>query len=120
MLRRRTSPGGPQTNPFERFGAQLALDLPRLLEGDAAAYHDYAFATVRMVGSAFEVGASHVEWLLGEPGAPAAASMSAIVDGCKTLSFKLARRREFDPAPAVGALAAAWEESFAELDDALA
>lgn len=110
----------PDTNPFERFGAQLALDLPRLLEGDAAAYHDYAFATVRMVGSAFEVGASHVEWALGEGGAPAAASMGTIVDGCKTLSFKLARRREFDPGPAVGAMAAAWEESFAKLDDALA
>ncbi len=110
----------PPTNPFERFGAQLALDLPRLLEGDAAAYHDYAFATVRMVGSAFEVGASHVEWVLGDSDAPAAASMSAIVDGCKTLSFKLARRREFDPGPAVGAMAAAWEESFAKLDDALA
>lgn len=110
-------PGG---NPFERFGAQLALDLPRLLEGDAAAYHDYAFATVRMVGSAFEVGASHAEYVLGEAGAPAAAAMGAIVDGCKTLSFKLARRREFDPGPAVGAMAAAWEESFAKLDDALA
>jgi hypothetical protein len=110
----------PQANPFERFGAQLALDLPRLLEGDAAAYHDYAFATVRMVGSAFEVGASHVEWVLGEDGVPAATSMGAIVDGCKTLSFKLARRREFDPGPAVGAMAAAWEESFAKLDDALA
>jgi hypothetical protein len=110
----------PRTNPFERFGAQLALDLPRLLEGDAAAYHDYAFATVRMVGSAFEVGASHVDWVLGDAGAAAAASMGAIVDGCKTLSFKLARRREFDPGPAVGAMAAAWEESFAKLDDALA
>jgi hypothetical protein len=110
----------PATNPFERFGAQLALDLPRLLEGDATAYHDYAFATVRMVGSAFEAGASHVDWVLGEAGAPAAASMGAIVDGCKTLSFKLARRREFDPGPAIGAMAAAWEESFAKLDDALA
>ncbi len=110
----------PGANPFERFGAQLALDLPRLLEGDAAAYHDYAFATVRMVGSAFEVGASHVGWVLGAEGEPAAASMGEIVDGCKTLSFKLARRREFDPEPAIGALAAAWEASFAKLDDVLA
>lgn len=110
----------PADNPFLRFGGQLRLDLPRLLEGDAAAYHDYAFATVRMVGSAFEVGASHIEWVLGEEGAPAAASMGAIVDGCKTLSFKLARRREFDPGPAIDALAAAWEESFAKLDDVLA
>jgi Domain of unknown function (DUF1839) len=110
----------PATNPFARFGAQLALDLPRLLEGDSATYHDYAFATVRMVGSAFEAGASHVEWVLGEAGAPAAASMASIVDGCKTLSFKLARRRQFDPEAAIDDLASAWEESFARLDDALA
>ena len=45
--------------------------------------------------------------------------MREIVAGCKTLSFKLARRREFDPAPAVAALGAAWEASFAELEDAL-
>jgi hypothetical protein len=108
----------PSDNPFLRFGEQLRLDLPRLLDGDAAAYHDYAFATVRMVGSAFEVGASHVEWLLGERGAEAAAAMNAIVDGCKTLSFKLARRRDFDPGPAIEVLAGAWEESFAKLDDA--
>jgi hypothetical protein len=109
----------PASNPFERFGAQLGRDLPRLLEGDAAAYHDYAFATVRMVGSAFEAGASHVEWLLGGDGAAAVAAMGRIVEGSKTLSFKLARRREFDPGPAIGALAEAWEQSFAELGDVL-
>ena len=45
--------------------------------------------------------------------------MREIVAGCKTLSFKLARRREFDPAPAVAALASAWSDAFAELDRAL-
>lgn len=109
----------PADNPFGRFGAQLATELPNLLEGDSQRYHDYAFATVRMVGSAFEVGASHVEWALGENGAAAAGRMREIVAGCKTLSFKLARRREFDPAPAVEALAAAWNASFAELEDAI-
>ena len=29
----------------------LAAELPNLLAGDAQRYHDYAFATVRMVGS---------------------------------------------------------------------
>jgi hypothetical protein len=110
----------PQPNPFERFGAQLTVDLPRLLEGDHAAYHDYAFATVRMVGSAFEVGGSHVDWLLGEAGAPAVAAMGEIVDGCKILSFKLARRRAFDPEPAIAELAGAWKRAFAALDGALA
>lgn len=110
----------PRANPFTRFGAQLADDLPRLLEGDDSAYHDYAFATVRMVGSAFEVGGSHVDWLLGEAAAPATEAMGRIVDGCKVLSFKLARRRPFDPEPAIAELAAAWDEAFAALDDALA
>jgi hypothetical protein len=109
----------PSDNPFERFGASLAAELPNLLAGDAQGYHDYAFATVRMVGSAFDVGAAHVEWVLGEDGAGAAAAMAEVVIGCKTLSFKLARRREFDPAPRVAALAAAWEAAFAELDDVL-
>jgi Domain of unknown function (DUF1839) len=109
----------PGDDPFRRFGAQLAAELPNLLAGDAQRYHDYAFATVRMVGSAFEVGASQVEWVLGDAGAAAATQMREIVAGCKTLSFKLARRREFDPAPFVDSLAAAWSASFAELEDAL-
>jgi hypothetical protein len=109
----------PRQNPFERFGGQLGDDLPRLLEGDSAAYHDYAFATVRMVGSAFEAATSHVAWALGEAAAPAAAAMARIVDGSKALSFKLARRREFDPGPALAELAAAWDESFARLSDVL-
>jgi hypothetical protein len=109
----------PADNPFERFGARLGEDLPRLLEGSPQTYHDYAFATVRMVGSAFEAAASCVRWALGEAGEPAAAEMDQIVEGSKTLSFKLARRREFDTRPYVDSLAAAWERSFVELGDAL-
>jgi hypothetical protein len=108
----------PATNPFDRFGAQLAAALPRLLEGDAAGYHAYAFATVRMAGSAFELLAAHVEWLLGEAGGPAGAALGRIVAGCKILSFKLARRRAFDPQPAVEELAAAWQEAMDHLDAA--
>jgi hypothetical protein len=110
----------PASNPFGAFGEQLAGALPGLLEGDAALYHDYAFATVRMVGAAFELCASHVDWLLGPAGEPAASALREIVDGCKTLSFKLARRRAFDPAPALGALAGAWDEAFTRLDSAVA
>jgi Domain of unknown function (DUF1839) len=115
-----TVAAGPRANPFERFGEQLERDLPRLLEGDAAAFHAYAFATVRMVGSAFEAGGSHVEWLLGGEADPASAAIGRVVEGCKALSFKLARRREFDPAPAIAGLASAWEATFAGLGDAIA
>ena len=113
-LRRR-----PTANPFEKFAAQLGEELPDLLAGDAQAYHDYAFATVRMLGSAFEVGASYSEWLLGERGVRAAAAMGSIVETSKVLSFRLARRREFDPQPYAAAMAGAWDEAMAALDDAV-
>ncbi|MDX6657819.1 MAG: hypothetical protein QOH62_2612 [Solirubrobacteraceae bacterium] len=109
----------PATNPFTRFGSRLSQDFQVLLDGDAKLYHDYAFATVRMAGSAFEIGASYVDWLLGERGAPAATAMLRIVAGCKVLSFKLARRRPFDPAPALADLAVAWDEAMGSLDAAI-
>jgi hypothetical protein len=110
----------PATNPFIRFGAQLELDLARLLAGDAADYHAYAFATVRMAGSAFEAAGSHVQWLLGDAGAGACEALSRVVEGCKALSFRLARRRAFEHEPAIAGLAAAWDEAVARLDDAVA
>ncbi len=114
-LRRR-----PQSNPFVRFGVKLGDDLPGLLAGDAGHYHAYAFATVRMVGSAFEILATHVDWLLGPYGREASAALGRIVEGSKLLSFKLARRRAFEPGAAVDELATAWEEAMAALDRALA
>jgi hypothetical protein len=110
----------PATNPFDRFGEQLRHDLPDLLRGDAKHYHEYAYATVRMVGSAFEIAASHVQWVLEQDGSGAAAALMSVVEGCKVLSFKLARRREFDPAPALHSLAAGWEQAIAALEAVLA
>jgi hypothetical protein len=109
----------PASNPFVRFAAKLELDLPRLLDGDAADYHAYAFATVRMAGSAFEAAGSYVDWLLSDPG-HASSAFTRIVDGCKILSFRLARRRAFEPAPLLAELADAWDEAMARVDDALA
>jgi hypothetical protein len=106
----------PQSNPFERFGERLADDLPALLEGGAEHYHAYAFATVRMAGSAFELAAAHVDWLLGEEARAAAEDFRSIAEGCKVLSFKLARRRSFDPGPAIAPLVQAWERAMETLD----
>ena len=116
----------PASNPFERFGAALERDLPSLLEGPPEQYHAYAFATVRMAGSGFELLASEAEWLFGADGASggpagdAVAAMREIVDGCKVLSLRLARRRAFDPAPRIAGLAHAWERAVGGLDAALA
>lgn len=105
----------PATNPFLRFGVHLERELPALLEGDLDLYHAYAFATVRMAGSAFEVAADHVEWLLGDAAEASSAAMREIVEGVKALSFRLARRRAFDPAPRIETLADAWERAFSAL-----
>jgi hypothetical protein len=109
----------PATNPFERFGAQLAADLPQLLAGEAQDYHDYAFATVRMFGSAFEITGSYARWLLGSEGEPISAALGRIVDTSKVLSMRLARRREFDPSPMITELAAAWDEAMTALEAAV-
>ncbi|MDX6704531.1 MAG: hypothetical protein QOI48_377 [Solirubrobacteraceae bacterium] len=109
----------PASNPFQRFGERLAEDMPALLQGGAADYHAYAFATVRMAGAGFELCASHVDWLLGARGARARAALTRIVEASKLLGFKLARRRQFDPQPALDALAEAWDEALLELDDAV-
>jgi Domain of unknown function (DUF1839) len=109
----------PHSDPFERFGASLEHDLPELLEADDERYHAYAFATVRMAGAAFELAAAHADWLLGEAAAPAAAAMQTIVEGCKLLGFRLARRRPFDPAPVIDSLSAAWAQGMAALEGAI-
>ncbi len=105
----------PSSDPFARFGQRLAADLPILLAGDAATYHAYAFATVRMAGAGFELLASHVDWLLGDAGRPASAALGQIVEGTKVLGFKLARQRAFDPDPSVAAMSRAWQDAMAAI-----
>ncbi|MGO9761026.1 MAG: DUF1839 family protein [Solirubrobacteraceae bacterium] len=110
----------PASNPFVRFAEQLERDLPRLLDGDAGDYHAYAFATTRMAGSAFEVASSQAQWLLGDGADAASAALLRVVEGCKVLSFKLARRRAFAPESVLSAPATAWDEAMEMLDAALA
>jgi hypothetical protein len=111
-LRRR-----PPENPFRHFGRALELELPSLLEGGLDAYHAYAFATVRMVGAAFELATSATDWLYGPLGAGAAEPMTRIVDGCKLLGFRLARRRAFDPQPVLATMADSWSEAMGALEE---
>ncbi|MGH2914307.1 MAG: DUF1839 family protein [Solirubrobacteraceae bacterium] len=110
-LRRR-----PACNPFARFGDQLERQLPVLLDGGLDQYHAYAFATVRMAGAAFEIASDHARWLFGDPVADIEAAARELVDGCKALSFRLARRRRFDCRPATAALADAWERVISGLE----
>jgi hypothetical protein len=108
----------PRRNPWLDFGKRLASDLPDLISGAASA-HAYAFATVRQCGAAFELAKSFVEWLAGPVsahGAVAAECLGRQVNGAKTLLFRLARRRMFDPAPEIEQLAADWDAAMRALE----
>jgi hypothetical protein len=106
----------PSRNPFQVFGAQLGEDLPKLVDGNAQDFHAYAFATVRMAGAAFDLLRAHLTWLFDEASANA---LDPIVDGCQVLSFRLARRKAFDPAPAIAQMARTWDSTMADLERAL-
>jgi Domain of unknown function (DUF1839) len=109
----------PRVNPFIAFGEQLEGDLPRLLDGEQNDYHDYAFATVRMAGAGFELCGAHVRWLMGGDADVACDAFGSIVDAAKLLSFKLARRRPFDPSPVVDQMADAWARAFGALREGI-
>jgi hypothetical protein len=102
----------PKRNPWAAFGERLSRDLPDLLTGTHNDYHAYAFATVRQCGAAFELAKSFVQWM-AEPASAcsqtAACALDRQVVGAKTLLFKLARRRPFDPTPVIDQLANDWE-----------
>ena len=119
MLRRQLA-RRPERNPWLAFGERLSKDLPELLTGTDSGYHAYAFATVRQCGAAFESAASFVEWLADPACLDARTATEALrrqVDGAKSLLLKLARRRPFDPAPAIERLAQDWETAIRALDN---
>jgi hypothetical protein len=69
-----------------------------------------------MAGASFDLLGAHLEWLFDRS---AARSLEPIVEGSQVLSFRLARRRAFDPAPAISAMAKAWESTMAGLERAI-
>jgi hypothetical protein len=84
----------PRSNPFSRFAARLAQDLPAMRERGVDHYHQWAFASVRQAGAAFELLGANLRWLAAQGYAPladAAGSFEAIARANKTLILKGAR-----------------------------
>jgi len=84
----------PSDNPVTRFAAQFREDVERLKGEGLAAYHIYAFATIRQLGAAFEFASFYMRWLAknGETGLDEAAeNFGAISDTSKSLILKTAR-----------------------------
>ncbi len=77
----------PAADSASRFRAQLVTESPQLL-ADMRSFHAYAFATVRQLGAACELGAD-VMATIDEPDLDALFRSAA--QSCKGLQFKLAR-----------------------------
>jgi len=113
----------PATNPVQRFAERLGRELPALLERGLPHYHAWAFATIRQLGSAFELAAACLRWHGGRELEPAAASFDAIAGANKALILKIARavnaRRPFDAGPTLNDMARAWDDGMSVLARAL-
>ena len=106
----------PRKNPVARFSDRFPADLAWMQSEGLAAYHAWAFATLRQLGAAFELGAFYVRWLsrAGETGLePAATAFDAISGASKTLILKTARavntKKPFDATGMLGDAARAWD-----------
>lgn len=116
----------PRSNPFSRFAARLAQDLPTMRAEGLAYYHQWAFATVRQAGAAFELLAANLRWLAsqGYPElAEAAECFEAIGTANRTLILKGARAvnsgRPLAADDLLQGMAADWERGMAVLSSLL-
>ncbi|MBK0392187.1 DUF1839 family protein [Ramlibacter algicola] len=116
----------PRSNPFSRFAARIESDMPAMHEAGLAHYHQWAFASVRQAGAAFELLGAHLRWMatqgypeLGE----AAPHFEAIGTANKTLILKGARavnaRRALGADELLQGMASDWERGIAVLQPLL-
>jgi hypothetical protein len=117
----------PASNPFSRFAARLAQDLPALREQGVEHYHQWAFASTRQAGAAFELLAANLRWLAAQGLAPLAAAaepFAAIAQANKTLILKGARAvatgKPLNADELLQGMAADWESGMGMLRTVLA
>jgi hypothetical protein len=119
----------PDDNPMERFRARFERELGVLQDKGLAHYHAWAFATLRQLGSACELMATYVRWLVANDptlGAESASLLAAadayerISSGAKTFILKAARavnaKRALDAGPTFDEWSAAWNTASKTLD----
>jgi Domain of unknown function (DUF1839) len=106
----------PVANPIRRFQRRFATDLPLLQQQELAHYHHWAFATIRQLGSAFELAGRHMRWLFPAEDIPAQSAgeaFQAVAELSKTLILKAARAvnsgRALDTSALFDEMATAWE-----------
>ena len=115
-LLRRQLARRPVTNPFFRYRDSLDTGSPAAAAGRGRRLprlrvRDGPDGRRRIRGLRLPRGV-----VFSQRGAEAVEALLSIVDSCKVLSFKLARRRAFDPTPLLAELVDSWERSQALLD----
>lgn len=107
-------PRRPAVNPFLPFRARFQADLD-WLRAEPTQFHGYAFATLRQLGSCFDLAAIFLRWLQerGEPDLePAALALDSLSESAKVLQLKLARfasnKKPFDATEMLDTMQASW------------
>lgn len=115
----------PPTNPVERLGARVLHDMPWLEHSGPAAFHAYAFGTIRQFGSWASTLGTFVRWLgTNDTDLPAAdrseldragSLFDEIGDLAKRLQYRLARAgtgRSVDLAPGFSEAGERWNSAY--------
>jgi hypothetical protein len=112
----------PVENPFRRYAARFPGDVEWLSREPLSVFHNYAFATLRQCGAAFELSGAYLRWLqtVGECGLESAAeACMRIASTAKALQFKIARavntRKPLDADSMLESMAGAWDETMTVL-----
>jgi hypothetical protein len=112
----------PEVNPIPAFARDFKNDVEKLKGEGLAAYHTYAFATIRQLGAAFEFGALYLRWLErnGETDLETAAkAFDGISSTAKSLILKTARavgaKKDVDLSAMLGEIQTQWDAGMGHL-----
>ena len=112
----------PEANPIPAFARDFKKDVEKLKGEGLAAYHTYAFATIRQLGAAFEFGALYLRWLEthGEEDLePAAKAFDGISATAKSLILKTARavgaKKDVDLSAMLSEIETQWDAGMGHL-----
>lgn len=116
----------PLSNPVTAFARAIDVDLGHLQPYGLDAYHAYAFANIRQLGSAFELAALYLRWLKPPDGqclSDAADACARISTTAKALILKAARavhsQRPPNLAPMLDEAAKEWDRAMHLIDEVL-
>ena len=117
----------PSSNPVVAYKSRFLSDVEALKATGIDAYHAYAFANLRQLGSGAELLSTQLQWLRAQGQgdfSAASADMTALSNGTKTMLMKAARavvvKKPADLAALMDDLAAHWQSAMHHLSLELA